>query len=100
MSADFIITNARVITMDDDLPFAEAVAVKANTIVAVGSAQAVLNLQGPSTRIINADGRTVMPGFIESHVHIFMGAGELDNLDLSGVEGLEELTRRVRAYAP
>lgn len=99
MHADVIITNARVITMDDALPFAEAVAVKGNAILAVGGSNEIANLKGPATRIINAAGRTLMPGFIESHVHIFMGAGELDNLDLSGVHGLEELTRRVRAYA-
>lgn len=99
MSADLILTHARVITMDDAAPFAEAVAVKANRITAVGRNDEVLALAGPATRIINAGGRTVMPGFIESHVHIFMGAGELDNLDLSNVHGADQLAAKLRAYA-
>lgn len=99
MQADIIILNARVLTMDDARPFAEAVAIAGNRLMAVGGADGIAALRGPATRVINAAGRTLMPGFIESHVHIFMGAGELDNLDLSGMEGSALLAEKVKAYA-
>ncbi|MEZ5774502.1 MAG: amidohydrolase [Hyphomicrobiaceae bacterium] len=98
-AADIIIENGPVLTMDDARPRAEAVAIRGNEILAVGSRADVLGLKAPHTRMIDARGGTVMPGLIEGHVHIFMGAGELDNLDLSGVHGLDQLTRAARSFA-
>ncbi len=97
--ADLILTNARVLTMDATSPRAEAIAIAGNAIIAVGTATGIAALAGPATRIINALGRTVTPGIIESHVHIFMAAGELDNLDLSDVHGRGALTEAIRSYA-
>ena len=54
---------------------------------------------GPHTRVIDAKGGTVLPGFIDSHVHLFIGSAELDMLDLSGIHGREALQSAVRAYA-
>jgi predicted amidohydrolase YtcJ len=97
--ADLIISNGRLITFDPDNATASALAISGNRIVAVGSGDDVSNLKGPDTRVHDARGGTVMPGFIDSHVHLFMGSTELENLDLTGVHGLDALTSAVRAYA-
>jgi hypothetical protein len=97
--ADLIVTNGRVITMDEANPWAEAVAIKGNMIVAVGSKADVEGMKGKGTKVVDAAGKTVMPGLIESHVHIFMGAGELNSLDLSTTLGADNLTKAARAFA-
>jgi predicted amidohydrolase YtcJ len=67
--ADLIIRNAKVATMNDAQPFAAAVAVTGGRIAAVGSEEDIAAWRGPGTEIIDAGGRTVLPGFIESHCH-------------------------------
>ncbi len=98
-TADLIITNAKVITMDPSQPQAEAVAILAGRIVAVGSSQDIKKLSGAKTRRIDAEGRTVMPGINESHIHIFGGSAELDHLSLFKMQGLATITSAIRAYA-
>jgi len=98
-SPSFIIVNAKVLTMDPSSPRAEAIAIGGNTIAAVGTKADVLALKVPSTRVIDAAGNSVLPGLIEGHVHVFLGAAELDNLDLSGVHGRDELTVAIRNRA-
>lgn len=97
--ADIIITNGKVITMDDAMPRAEAIALKGNKIVFVGSADTAKAHAGEATRIVDARGATVMPGFNESHMHIFGGSLSLTQLPLSGVRGHERLKVLVEAYA-
>ncbi len=91
--ASLIIRNARVITMDAAKPAAQAIALNGPLIAAVGSDADVMNLAGPDTRVIDAHGATVMPGFIESHLHIFHGSASLTRLDLTGVRGKQALSR-------
>jgi predicted amidohydrolase YtcJ len=67
--ADLIIVNGKVLTVDAKNSVAEAVAVRGNTIAAVGTTADIRKLAGPSTRVIDAGGRTVVPGFNETHVH-------------------------------
>jgi len=73
--ADLILTNGKIVTMDPEVPEAEAVAVKGYTILAVGSADEMAALAGPGTRIIDLEGTLAVPGFIDSHGH-YMGLGE------------------------
>lgn len=68
-SADLVITNARVITMDETRTRAEAVATQGNTIVYVGDAAGAEALTGPDTRVIDAGGKIVLPGLHDSHIH-------------------------------
>lgn len=96
---DIIIHNGALITFDPDLPKAQALAIAGGTITAVGTDAEVTALAGPDTQVIDAMGGTVMPGFIDSHVHLFGGSVELTCLDLYGVVGLEEMSRRIRPYA-
>jgi predicted amidohydrolase YtcJ len=99
LSAELIVTNARILTMDDDNPTAEALAVANGRILAVGSGAEIAALAGPDTRRIDAKGASVLPGFIESHLHMLMGAAELVQLQLFGVKGFDALSEKVRAYA-
>lgn len=98
MTADLILTNARVLTMDAARMRAEAVAFAAGRVLAVGS-RAVEALAGPGTQVIDCGGRSVLPGFVESHLHLVLGGNELDHLQLLGVRGAEALARAFRAYA-
>ncbi len=97
--ADRIITNGRLITFDDVASGAEAIAVRDGLIMAVGSADDISNLAGPDTITHDAAGATVLPGFIESHAHLFSGAAELDALNLMNTKGEEALGRAVHEYA-
>jgi predicted amidohydrolase YtcJ len=99
MSADIIVTNGRVITMDEAMPQAEAVAIAGNKILFIGETSAALAHKTSSTRIIDAQGGSVVPGLIEAHMHLFPGATEIDNLQLNGVRGFAALEQAIRAYA-
>lgn len=85
--------------MDPTQPRAEALAITGNRIAAVGSRQDILALRGPETRVIDAADRTVTPGLIESHLHLFMGAASLERLNLSGVEDFDTAAIRIRDHA-
>lgn len=93
---DIVILNGRVITFDG--PDVEALAITGGTITAVGSNAEIRDIAG-TARVIDAQGGTVLPGFIDSHVHLFGGSAELDFLNLTGVYGVEALAAAVRPYA-
>ena len=97
--ADLIITNARVWTLDAAKPRAEALAVQGDRIVAVGSRPEIEALRGPQTRVIDAGGRFVMPGFNDAHIHLLEGGMQLDNVDLKDASSPAEFTRRIRERA-
>ncbi len=99
MTPDLVILNGRLITFDDARPVASALAIGGGTILAVGETDEIRGMAGPHTRIVDAGGATVLPGFIDSHVHLFGGSVELGYLDLHGVQGIDALTREVRAWA-
>lgn len=97
--ADLIIRNARIMTMDDTCPSAESLAVSGNSVIATGNTEDVANLAGPATRTLDAGGASVLPGFIESHLHIFSGAASLSRLDLTGVDGKDALRNAVMSWS-
>ncbi len=96
---DLVILNGRLLTFDGDRASAEALAISQGRIVAVGDTSDVRTLAGSDTPVIDAAGGTVMPGFIDSHVHLFGGAAELDRLNLLEIQGFDGLRDAVRAYA-
>lgn len=98
-SADLIITNARLLTMDKAAMRAEAIAIKGNRILAVGSNADVQAMKGSHTRVIDAQMNTVMPGIVESHIHLFNGAVELDSLMINNIKGLPAVSKAIREYA-
>ena len=71
--ADTIYTGGPILTIDDALPVAEAVAVKDGTILAIGDLADLLSLQDASTEVFDLDGRTMLPGFVDSHGHTVLG---------------------------
>jgi predicted amidohydrolase YtcJ len=80
--ATVIFHNGKVYTLDARKPWAQAVAVAGETIVAVGSDAEILALGGPKTKVIDLTGRMLMPGFVESHIHPFVGAFMTSGVDL------------------
>jgi len=95
--ADLVLTNAVVHTVDAKRPRAEAVAVRGSRIVAVGEAAEVRSLVGPKTRVLDLRGRTVVPGFDDSHAHLLgIGFARLD-VDLTGTRSYAEVVERVAA---
>lgn len=98
-NADLVVVNAAILTMDAANPRASAMAVQDGRIVAIGTEDEIARLRGEATRVIDAAGRTVLPGFVESHLHLFVGAAEIDDLQLAGVEGFEALKDAARRFA-
>ena len=76
--ADIIFYNGRLITMEEDQPTAEGIAIRNGLILAVGSYKEVLSFQGEKTKLINLKGRTLMPGFIDGHTHLLTFYGRQD----------------------
>lgn len=94
-----VILNARVLTMDPDHPRAEAVAFKGGRILAVGPVDAVREKAGPDAQVIDAGGRSLLPGFVESHLHLVLGGAELSQLQLGGIQGHGALSAAFADYA-
>jgi predicted amidohydrolase YtcJ len=67
---DTVVFNAQVLTVDVAGRVAQALAVKGNRVAAVGSSDQILRLAGPNTRRLDVGGRTVVPGFIDTHAHL------------------------------
>ena len=98
MSASLIITNAAILTMDKARPRAEAIAISGNRINLLGTHADVMREKGTATRVVDAGGASVVPGFVEGHMHLFAGAAELSHLQLYGTRGFDELKARTEAY--
>jgi len=96
---DFLFINARVFTADLDQPNAEAVAVRGNRIVFVGSNADALAWQAPATKIIDARGCTLMPGFIDSHFHMMYGALNMNGMQFEQFDNYEIVSQKIKAYA-
>ena len=95
--ADLIVTNARVYTADDARPLVEAFAVRDGRIAFVGSQREAAVLRGPNTRVVDAGGRTVIPGMVDAHAHFSGLAQTLRSVDLTGTNSLAEVIARVVA---
>lgn len=96
--AQLVITNAKVYTVNDQQPLAEAVAVRDGKIVAVGTNGDIEKYQGSGTKTINAEGKLVLPGFIDSHTHAFWGGQRLTEINLNGSESIAELQQKLKNW--
>jgi predicted amidohydrolase YtcJ len=96
-SATLIVTNAAVYTVDKQHPKAEAVAVIGDHIVAVGSRAEINSWRGPQTKVIDAGGKLLLPGFNDAHVHFISGGAQLDQVNLTDAEDPQEFVRRIAA---
>ena len=98
--ADLLIVNGRVATLDPKRPNAEAIAIRGERIVAVGSEKDISSLKGANTRVIDAGRRTVIPGLNDAHTNFIRGGLTYTNeVRWDGVPSLAEGLRRVREQA-
>lgn len=97
--ADLIIVNAKIHTMDRNQPTAEAVAIYGNRIAAVGSTNDIKKLAGSKTKVIDAQGQLVLPGFNDAHVHFMGGGFQLASVDLRDANTPQEFADRIRQFA-
>ncbi len=97
--ADLLILNGRVFAADEAGTTAEAVAVRGNTILRVGSNAELSALRGPDTRVVDARGGAVLPGFNDAHVHFVSGGFALADVDLAGLTTLREVQAAISRFA-
>ena len=98
-TADLIVINAKVRTMDRTRPTAEAIAVKGSEIIAVGSNAEVRAHQRAATRVIDAQGKLVLPGFNDSHVHFMAIGNTFSSVDLRDARSSGDVVRKLKHYA-
>ncbi len=97
--ADSILTNGNFYTVDSSQPNAEAIAIKGQRILSVGTSEAIKKYKGPNTKVIDLEGQFAMPGFIEGHGH-FSGLGKsLINLNFLNAKDWDEIVRMVEEKA-
>ena len=96
---NLIIVNAKVHTVDREKPSAEAIAICGEVIGRVGRSADVRKLAGPDTRVFDAEGRLVVPGFNDAHVHLLSGADEIVGVNLRPARSEAEMAEKLRAYA-
>lgn len=101
MPADLVLKNAKVLTMDVEQPSAELVAITGDRILMVGSSTDLDSVSGSKTREIDCQGRTVVPGFNDAHLHLFSLFKKLLSIDLSPmvVSSIEDIKKVIRHKA-
>ena len=97
--ADMIITNARIWTGNEAQPYAEAMAVSGDTIAAIGSSREVMRFNSGASTVIDLGGRFIMPGFIDSHIHMLQGGENLASVQLRDADTPELFISRIKEYA-
>jgi predicted amidohydrolase YtcJ len=99
-TADTLVINGKVITVDDKESVVEALAIRDGRIVATGTSAAMRKLAGPNTRTIDVQGRTVIPGLIDSHLHAIRAALSFSTeVNWIGAKSIEEALGRIRKAA-
>ena len=97
--ADLVLVGGRIVTMDEAMPDVKALAVRGDTIVAMGTEAEIRRLVGPGTEVVDLDGELAVPGLIEAHGH-FLGLGRARmQLDLTTAQTWEEIIDIVREAA-
>lgn len=98
--ADLVVTNAKIVTLDGASTIAQALAVRDGKIVAVGGIEAMDSLTGPATRRVDAGGRTIIPGLIDSHIHaVRAGLTYATEVNWIGAKTIPEAMDRLRQAA-
>ena len=104
LKADLVVRNANIITMDPGQPRAQAAAILDGKFIGVGSAADLTNLVGPNTRVLDLTGKTVLPGFIDAHIHVLNSGIRhvmAADCDLPTITAIQTVLReRVETTAP
>ena len=98
-AADLVVVNARIYTVNPQQPWAEALAIRGDKIVAVGSMRDIAARRGPSTHAIDAQGGLVLPGFTDCHIHFLDGSLSLLQVNLDEARTVGEIQRKIKEYA-
>lgn len=98
-TADVVIVNGRLWTVDKAQPTAEALAIADGKILTVGTTAEIRKLAGPKTRVIDAQGKSVLPGFNDAHVHFTIGGNELSAVHLRDAATQQEFAKRIGEFA-
>src|ERR1700726_4484662 len=98
-AAETIIIDGKVFTLDAQHPWAQAVAMMGDKIVAVGEDAQIEKLREPGTKVIDAAGRLVLPGFVDCHIHFLDGSLSLGRVNLEGAKDASDIQQRLRDYA-
>jgi hypothetical protein len=96
---DTVVVNARIYTVNSRQPWAEALAIRREKVVAVGSAKDIEAYRGATTKVIDAGGRLVLPGFTDSHIHFLEGSMNAQQIVIEDTQTLAGVLQQVKAYA-
>jgi predicted amidohydrolase YtcJ len=97
--ADTVVVHGKVYTANARQQWAEAVALRGGKIIAVGSDAEISKLRNTSTKVIDAGGRLVLPGFVDCHIHFLDGSLSLGRVNLEGAKDAADIQQRLREYA-
>ncbi|KAL9233820.1 hypothetical protein vseg_008767 [Gypsophila vaccaria] len=97
--AELLVTNGFIYTSDPSLPFADFMAIRDGRILGIGNFSSVQEFEGSTTKRLNLEGKVVVPGFIDSHVHFLSGGLQMAQVDLHGVSTKQEFIKRIEAAA-
>jgi predicted amidohydrolase YtcJ len=97
---DLVLSNGKIITVDERFTIAQAVAIRGDRVVAIGTNQEITRLAGSGTRRIDLGGRAVIPGLIDNHMHLLRaGTTWVKELRFEGVESRKQAIELIRARA-
>src|SRR5580704_28956 len=97
-TAETIVHDAKIYTVNAKQPWAEAVAIQGDKIIAVGTEAEVEKFRNPKTKMIDAGGRLVLPGFVDCHIHFLDGSLSLGRVNLEGAVNVAAIQKRLREY--
>ncbi len=95
--AEIVFLNGNIYTLDENLPVAEAMAIKGEKILSVGSNEKIKERIERDTKVIDLKGKTVVPGFIDAHVHFFSYGSSLKELNFVGTKSISEIVEIVKS---
>jgi len=96
--ADTIVLHGKIYTLNPKQAWAEALAIRGERIVAVGSDSDIANLQSKDTKVIDAKGHLVLPGFTDCHIHFIDGSFSLGRVNLEDAKDAADIQQRLREY--
>ncbi|XVF00244.1 hypothetical protein REPUB_Repub03eG0268300 [Reevesia pubescens] len=99
LGADLIVKNGVIFTSDPSFPFADSMAIRDGRILRLGNYSSLQDLSGYDTKELNVEGKIVVPGFIDSHVHFIFAGLQMARVQLEGVNQKDEVVRRVKEAA-
>jgi predicted amidohydrolase YtcJ len=97
--ADVIVIHGRVYTENVKQPWAQAIAIRGEKIVSVGDEADIERMRGMGTKVIDAGGKLVLPGFVDCHIHFLEGSLNLDRVNLEGAKNATDIQDRLSKYA-